>query len=577
MLELVDRRTEEGLRDAIDPAELERHVDAFTGLTRVSGTDDEWEASEYVVETLESYGVDATLHEFEAYISVPESGSVTVTTPTRREMTEAITTSFGASTPDAGLHGEVVHVPEVSPESLSAHDVEDRIVLTTGLPTPGPIRDLEAAGVRAVIFESVNPDHLHEMIVTPVWGTPGVDDVDDIPDLPVVEVSQADGAWLRERCREGPVEATVRTSVTTELATLPCPVGRIEGSESDRCLVIGNHVDSWYEGVTDNATAMAATLEIARLFADRNPRRGLVFGFWPGHSTGRYAGSAWYADEHWLDLRENAVSYLHLDLNGLRGAEGIWYQHMAELGDEHMDAIASATDLPTIETEDAFMGARRPARNSDQSFWGAGASSLLSGARLTPGTEEGGVIGGGWWWHTPEDTRDKVDLDVLVEETKLYVTLAARMCESPVLPHEFAATAADVREELSAIERAGEVEFPEVHERLDTFESLANRAADALDGLDPDDEDALRDAEDLQVDLGNTLVPAVYMAESEYEHDPALPHERLPYLRVAAELPERTGREQRFAETTVRRGRNKLCHRFDRASARVERFLAEYE
>jgi hypothetical protein len=166
---------------------------------------------------------------------------------------------------------------------------------------------------------------------------------------------------------------------------------------------------------------------------------------------------------------------------------------------------------------------------------------------------------------------------VLVEETKLYVTLAARMCESPVLPHEFAATAADVREELSAIERAGEVEFPEVHERLDTFESLANRAADALDGLDPDDEDALRAAEDLQVDLGNTLVPAVYMAESEYEHDPALPHERLPYLRVAAELPERTGREQRFAETTVRRGRNKLCHRFDRASARVERFLAEYE
>jgi hypothetical protein len=30
---------------------------------------------------------------------------------------------------------------------------------------------------------------------------------------------------------------------------------------------------------------------------------------------------------------------------------------------------------------------------------------------------------GGWWWHTPEDTRDKVDLDILVEETALYVGL----------------------------------------------------------------------------------------------------------------------------------------------------------
>jgi Zn-dependent M28 family amino/carboxypeptidase len=71
---------------------------------------------------------------------------------------------------------------------------------------------------------------------------------------------------------------------------VPNPVGRIDGTESDRYLIVGNQVDFWFEGITDNATSMAATLEVARVFADDPPGRGLVFGFWSAHSTGRYAG-----------------------------------------------------------------------------------------------------------------------------------------------------------------------------------------------------------------------------------------------------------------------------------------------
>ncbi|WP_266083251.1 M28 family peptidase [Haladaptatus caseinilyticus] len=572
MLKLIDREIEATFRDRIDSEELERHIDAFDGLERVSGTEDEWTASEYVVETLTEYGVDATLEEFDAYVSVPEDAELTVTTPTHREVTDAITTSFGASTPAAGIHAEVVHLPNVDAESVANTDITDRIVFTRGLPTPEPVRLLENAGATAVIFESVTPDELHEMIVTPVWGTPELGDEADIPNLPVIEILQQDGAWLRRRLDDGPVEATVTTEVTTEIRTLPCPVGRLEGNKSDRFFLIGNHVDSWYEGLTDNATAMAATLELARIFAEEQPRRGLVFGFWPGHSTGRYAGSAWYADEYWADLRQNGVAYLHLDLNGLRGADSLWYQHMAELGDEHLNTMETASDFPLREDDESFLGdSDRPARNSDQSFWGAGLSSLLSGARLDPGTQDGGPIGGGWWWHTPEDTRDKVDIDVLVEETKLYVSLAARICESPVLPHDYSATAADIRTELDAIDPDDEW-FTDVRSELDAFETAITEANEVIDHVDTETESSLKAVEDLQVDLGNLLVPALYTSGSEHHQESALPFAPLPGLRID-ELSELTGRELLFAKTTLQREENRLADRLRAATDRIERFI----
>ena len=574
MIEQVDREADRRLRERVDVDALQRHVDAFDGTERVSGTDDEWEASEYVVETLREYGCEAELLEFEGYISVPEDGRVDVTAPTRRTFDEAITTSFSASTPPSGVSSEVVRIGDVTEETVDAADVEGKIAFTTGLPTPEPITLLEAAGAEAVIYQSSNPDHLHEMIVTPVWGTPGLDNEEAIPDLPVVEITRKAGDWLLDRCDEGPVEATVTTEVTTELATLPCPVGRIAGTESERYMVVGNHVDSWYEGITDNATAMAATLELARVFAQDPPARGVVFGFWPAHSTGRYAGSAWWADQKWLDLRENGVAYYHLDLNGLRGADGLWRQEMAELADEHVDVLETAGDLPLLEGGEAgFLGNDRPARNSDQSFWGAGLTSLLSGARLEPGGD-GGPVGGGWWWHTPEDTRDKVDFDVLAEETRIAVALASRICNSPVLPHDYRATVSDVREQIEAIESETDRRFEPIHTELDALGAALEEAYAVVEDIGGWESSTAAAAEDLQVALGNELIPALYMSRRDYDHEPALPHQPLPKLRRAAAV-DGTRRRERFASTTLTREITRLRHRLRNATDTAERFVNE--
>lgn len=562
MFESIDRETESELVDRIDADRMIEHVDVLADLTRHSGSEGERAGTDYVVAQLQEYGVDVEYGEYEAYISDPGDASLTVTAPTGWQVPdgEVVTVAFGAATPPAGVHGEVDFVPEVTDRALASLDLDGRIVFTPGLPTPGPVEKLAEAGAKAAVFESPTEGHQHEMIVTPVWGTPGVGDEGRIPDLPVVEISQSAGERLRDQLDRGPVEAAVETSVTTDRVDLPCPVGRIEGRESDRYYVVGNHVDSWHEGVTDNATAVAATLELARVFADRDesPRRGLLFGFWTAHSFGRYAGSTWFVDDHFPDLRENGLAYIHLDLNGLKGAERLWYQHMAAVEDEHIDVLDSVPDLelPEGTGESSFLGDDRPGRNSDQSFWGAGLVSLLSGARLTPETPEGGPVGGGWWWHTPDDTRDKVDPDVLVEEVKLYAALAARICESPFLPFDHAKSAAAIGESVENLEFSHDA-LDDVRERAAELERTvaeANRIGDAR----ADDPAVASAVEDLQIELGNRLVPALYKARPDHKHDRALSQGRLPGIVAVGDPENRSGRAQLFAETSLRREANRL-------------------
>lgn len=574
MLQPIDRSSERELFAEIDQVEMEAHLDVFEGLQRESGSAGERKASEYIVRTLEEYGVDATMGEYEGYVSIPEDATVHVDAPRAETFENVTTTAFSAATPKGGVDGELVHIDDVGGDIETLPDLTGAVLYVPELPKPRFAVAADEADAEAVLFRSPD-EHLHQGIVSPLWGTPDLGNVESLPDIPVAELTEPDGEWVEERLAHGGVQVTVETAVRTEVTTLPNPVGRIDGTDSNRYMVVGNHVDAWFEGVTDNATAMAATLELARLFADREPRRGIVFGFWSAHSTGRYAGSSTYADRNFPDLRENGVAYLHLDLCGLRGADGVWYQHMAELEAEHLDAIESATDMGIREAEESYLGATgRPARNSDQSFWGAGLSSLLSGGRLEPNTEEGGPIGGGWWWHTPEDTRDKVDMDVLTEETKLYVALVSRVCESPVLPHDFRATVADLRSLLEEIESEadGAVTFDAERERADALEQALEEVYAWVDG-EALETGGAADVEDLQVRLGNTLNPALYMEGPDSRNEPSSGWERLPHLRSARDLSGGTARSRLFAKSGLRKGRSRLQHRLDRATRLAEEFL----
>ncbi|MDQ3671715.1 MAG: M20/M25/M40 family metallo-hydrolase, partial [Actinomycetota bacterium] len=81
-----------------------------------------------------------------------------------------------------------------------------------------------------------------------------------------------------------------------------------------RVLMVGAHLDSVREGpgINDNATGVAALLEIARVVRARYPQLSVRFGFWGAEELGLF-GSRAYAQA--VD-RSRIVGYLNFDILG---------------------------------------------------------------------------------------------------------------------------------------------------------------------------------------------------------------------------------------------------------------------
>jgi hypothetical protein len=101
-------------------------------------------------------------------------------------------------------------------------------------------------------------------------------------------------------------------------------IGMIRGADParrDEAVVIGAHMDhlgrsgdKTYPGADDNASGVAALLELAKAFAasGRAPKRTVIFAFWTGEEEG-HLGSAHYVREPVWPLERTTV-YLNLDM-----------------------------------------------------------------------------------------------------------------------------------------------------------------------------------------------------------------------------------------------------------------------
>src|SRR5439155_442351 len=154
--------------------------------------------------------------------------------------------------------------------------------------------------------------------------------------------------WVR--LHQGAVRITLTTRVRTGWIPIPLLVAHLDGHVEDRFVLLSGHVDSWHHGAMDNAAANATMLEVARLLGGRRDRlrRGLRVAFWSGHSHGRYAGSAWYADHAWSELHRRCVLHLNADSTGARGATDYSTPHAVV--EELRTASASRFDLAPVAT-----------------------------------------------------------------------------------------------------------------------------------------------------------------------------------------------------------------------------------
>ena len=554
--------TEQTLRDAVSLDNLKRHNAEIAKDVRLSGSADEAEAFVYLAGQCRAYGMAVEQYAIDAYVSLPGAASLAVTAPEQRSLA-CITHSFSLATGPEGLTAPLVPVGKgTEPADYAGIDVRGAIVMTEGLAMPAVAHAAHQAGAAGMIC--VNPEGLHEMIISPVWGTPTPETAPYLPQLVAVSVRCEDGDTLKALLTRGAVTVRLQTEVETGWRPIPTLTAELRGTE-DRFVLLSGHVDSWHYGAMDNASANATMLEIARILSQHTGelKRGLRLAFWSGHSHARYGASAWYADNFFADLFNHCVCHVNAESTGGIGADNLTIARcMAETRGVAAEPIRDVTGQE--------LGYRRTGRNADQSFTGIGVPSALGGLSTQPAGDLG------WWWHTPDDTLDKVDDANLVRDTQIYLLTCWQLCTLSVLPFDYAAAATEMRDRLATLQEA-------VHGRFDLTSVIAEveafRAdAEGLNSVAAAVGDDAASAERLNaaiIAVGHALIPVNYTKAGPFEVDLALENPVLPGLALVPRLAELDplGNDAHFLRTRLIRERNRVWHALATARREIVRGL----
>ncbi|MDR7482145.1 MAG: M28 family peptidase [Armatimonadota bacterium] len=549
-------------------------VERFTTLVRESGTRDERRAFDYISRRLKQFGVPHTVHTPTLLISLPRRARLEVLTPERRTLV-AKTPSMSLSTGGRWKRGELVYVPTGTVADIreifaaaraTTVDVRGRIALTEGYASPGKVFEFMKAGAVAAVFISPG-ERIHEGICTTIWGSPDLDSWERKPTIPVVMVNKTEGAWLKQLAQAGPVRARLSTKLVEGWVACPVCVAEIPGTQvPEEFVLVHGHVDGWHQGIGDNATGDATLLELARVLWKHRSRlaRTVRIAWWPGHSQGRYAGSAWYADAFALDLDEHCVAHINCDSPGCRWATvyvDVFWMSEAE-------GIGRAV-IKDVTGQEASGG--RPLRAGDKSFSNIGISTFYMLSSTMPPAlvrEKGyypvGGCGANIAWHTEDDTIEIADRDNLLRDIKVYLVAAYRTANATLHPLDFTALAAELEGTLQAYQEATGGEFDL---RAPLAEARALRAdlerwyldRAHLLGRSPADPDVRRANATLRR-LARILVPINYSRAGRFRHDPAVDVPPLPDLAPAKTWKSlEPGTTQYFLTMThLVRGRNRV-------------------
>ena len=551
-------------------------IQRFSILVRESGSMDERAAAHFITSRLEALEIPHDVYEPELYLSIPRGASVKVA----GEDFAAKPPSFSASTTKRGITAPPVHVPATPPEDASdffksphetvPDEIAGKIVVTEGYPIPVSVARFEAAGAVGQVY--INPgSRIHWGICTTIWGTPGESQLDQRPTTPVAAIDRRDGDKLIEAIGDGLDRIKLHAELDEGWYDCPLPVARIDGRDKDFVLAHG-HYDSWDIGIGDNAVGDATLLELARIFHENREelRRSLRIAWWPAHSTGRYAGSAWYADNFGLDLSRNCVATVNIDSPGCRGAteydDVAW---MAEAGEVCRTSIHSVAGVEA--------GRRRPLRAGDYSFNELGITSFFMSLSNIPKEERErlgfypvGGCGGNIAWHTEADRLEIADRANLERDLRVYLTAIARFVDDEIIPLDFRETAAELEEALQGYEESITKELGKKFNLgpvRTAFDALSRRLEAFYESIEdgsllPDD------ANEALLRLGRILVHLGYAEGPRFEHDPATPRAPIPKLARVPELAammEEDPDRFRFVVTDVRRRMNKVTEGLDEA------------
>ena len=218
------------LYSAVDEAALMSHLREFARWEKLSGSKDEFANVEYLKKQLEALGYKTELILHDAYISLPLEAKVIVNGKSLR----CITHSFSRPTCIEGVTAPLVYLGRGIDSDFAGKDVTGRVVVLDGLAAPAASRRASRAGAIGQLH--VSPyEHIHEMCISPVWGSPSNETVDLLPKTVVCSIDKAGGDYVKDLIAKGETHATLHAVVDTGWRKTPILIGELptEGGDDE--------------------------------------------------------------------------------------------------------------------------------------------------------------------------------------------------------------------------------------------------------------------------------------------------------------------------------------------------------
>lgn len=539
----------------VDQDLMMRHLSALARWTKFAGSPEELQSLGYIRKQLDEYGYDTQVQRHNAYISLPGRASAVID----GKAVQAITHSMSRSSPAGGLAGRLVELGNGAQVDFAGKDLRGCIVLVDGMASPGVALRASQAGAAGLLHASPH-EHLHEMCISPVWGSPDAQTVRQLPTTVTLTISHADGKSLRDRLARGEAPNVVlHAKVDTGWRQIPILVADMSAADATTetpFILFSGHHDTWYEGVMDNGSANVTMMEVARLCALQRAhwRRNLRLCFWSGHSQGRYASSAWYADAYWRELDRLCAVHVNVDSTGGIGANDLSKApaatELAALADHALQAQAGQRH-----------GGERMHRNADQSFWGIGIPSIFS--IMSQQSHEKVTLRNnlGWWWHTPDDLLDKIDPANLGRDSRVYAHVLYALLCATVLPIDIERQIDDLHATLSSLRLPEKTSVP-LDDLVGEVSTLMAAASVFVRRKQQLSTEAAVAYDRTLMRVSRALVPLDYGIADRFAHLPALGLPAWPALQPLRELAAEQEGSPTFhlREVEALRARNRVFH-----------------
>jgi N-acetylated-alpha-linked acidic dipeptidase len=120
------------------------------------------------------------------------------------------------------------------------------------------------------------------------------------------------------RVGAGPAMVHLRVRNDDKVRPIWTVTGRITGTASpDQLVIVGNHRDAWVYGGVDPSSGTASLMELARSLGamakqGARPRRTIVFANWDAEEFSLTSSTEW-GEQHARELGDHAVAYLNVD------------------------------------------------------------------------------------------------------------------------------------------------------------------------------------------------------------------------------------------------------------------------